>query len=118
MLTAMGIRGKIKPHIKEMHEAVMSAFSGGRFVNSVIGSVNESLEGWDISSAYPYQIAFLPCLQHGFWKHTTRREDLAETRHACVRYEFAGMPSLDGICRSWGPFPFRERNGAISYPIY
>jgi len=120
MLSAMGIKKKIAPCIPEMKVAVGSAFFGGRFEHSVIGSIEQELEGWDISSAYPYHITFLPCLEHGFWKHTTRRKDLEQSRHALVRYALQPRNEDHRIIlstESWGPFPFRESDGSICFPI-
>jgi hypothetical protein len=115
MLTAMGIKKQIFPPRQEMRDAIASAFFGGRFENSVIGAIREPLVNLDISSAYVYQLAFLPCLEHGSWSHTKRRKDLekAEAQNgALVRYSL-GNP---GIEASWGPFPFRTRDGTISFP--
>lgn len=117
MLNLMKIGKQILPPPDKMRHAVMCAYSGGRFENSVIGPIREPLHGWDISSAYPYHITFLPCLLHGTWKRTTKRGDLEGARQAVVRYAFSGMPKR-GICDSWGPFPFRERDGTITYPIF
>lgn len=113
MLTAMGILDKIVPPLEQMKEAVACAFSGGRFENSVIGFIPGPLESKDISSAYPYHTTFLPCLVHGTWRHTKRREDLDGAPHACVRYGMRKNPGYG----DWGPFPFREQDGSISYPI-
>jgi len=117
MLTAMGIKNKLAETPLQMRYAASCAFAGGRFENSVIGTVRENLQGWDISSAYPYQLTFLPCLEHGHWEHITSRTDLekAEAQNgALVRYELRGSP---GIRASWGPFPFRTKGGSISFPI-
>ena len=116
MLTAMNIKEKLAPPLIEMREAVASAFFGGRFENSVIGAIHEPLQGWDISSAYVYQLAFLPCLEHASWQHTTKRKDLekAEAQNgALVRYTLGPNPGIE----SWGPFPFRSATGSISFPI-
>lgn len=116
MLTAMGIKDKLAPTPEAMKEAVAAAFSGGRFEHSVIGAIREPLQGWDISSAYVYQLAFLPCLQHGSWTHTTKRNDIekAEAQSgALIRYGLGPNPGVT----SWGPFPFRDESGSISYPI-
>lgn len=116
MLTYMGIRDKLAKSPADMAEAISSAFSGGRFENSVIGPIRQSLTNWDISSAYVYQLAFLPCLMHASWEHVTRREDLdkAEAHNgALVRYSLGRNPGYE----AWGPFPFREKNGSICYPI-
>ncbi len=117
MLEAMGIKGKNFPAIPEMWAAIASAFFGGRFENSVIGAFSEELWNYDISSAYVYQLAFLPCLEHGSWKHTTKRADLemAQAQNgACVRYRLKKLNS--GVEPSWGPFPFRTSDGSISFP--
>jgi hypothetical protein len=98
-----------------MREAVMTAFFGGRFENSVIGPIREDVYSYDISSAYPYQITHLPCLVHGVWKYTTDREELKGKRAALVHWE--GLDSNhDDYC--WGPLPFRTKEGAIIFPTH
>ncbi len=117
MLTAMGIKDKLSPTPDAMREAAASAFFGGRFENSVIGAIREPLQGWDISSAYVYQLAFLPCLEHGSWHHTTDRGRLSDAQAqngALVRYTLGPNPR---ISPGWGPFPFRTDDGSISFPI-
>lgn len=113
MLNVMGVREKNAPVIPEMKEAVASAFFGGRFENSVIGAIRERVFNYDISSAYPYHTTFLPCLVHGTWRHTTKRDDLDASTVALVSYTLGSKPKLD----SWGPFPFRDREGSICFPI-
>ena len=116
MLDAMGIRDKRAPSLAAMRDAIAAAFFGGRFENSVIGAIREPLVNWDISSAYVYQLAFLPCLQHGSWAHTARRTDIekAEAQSgALVRYSLGANPRIG----DWGPFPFRSKDGSISFPI-
>jgi hypothetical protein len=115
MLEKMGIREKIVPTNEEMVEPVASAFFGGRFENSVIGSFYGTIYNYDISSAYPYQLFFLPCLQHGKWKHTKRRKDLDDKNIRCflVSYKLGKDPGIT----DWGPFPFRTVDGSICFPI-
>jgi hypothetical protein len=72
-----------------------------------------SLWGYDISSAYPYQLAFLPCLKHTTWKRTKDRKAMKAARCALVRYSLSR-------CKNelpWGPFPFRDEDGSISFPL-
>lgn len=116
MLTVMGIKEQIKKPIPEMVEPVARAFFGGRFENSVIGAIREPLYGWDISSAYPYQITMLPCLKHGFWKHTKREKDIEHARHALIRYKLAPLSDTEIDEMAWGPFPFRIKDGSSCYP--
>ena len=113
MLTAMGIKDKLSAVPDEMKMAVASAFSGGRFENSVIGTVPEFLWNKDISSAYVYHLAFLPCLIHGKWTKTDQRKDIENASTALVRYRLGSNPGIE----DWGPFPFRTDDGSISYPI-
>jgi hypothetical protein len=112
MLTVMGIKEKIREIPLEMRKAVSAAFFGGRFEHSVVGEVNGLVYNHDISSAYPYQLCFLPCLIHGTWRHTTRRRDLEKCETALVKY---GLPPVHKE-QSWGPFPFREPSGSICFP--
>lgn len=112
MLKKMGIREQIGVPPKEMAVAIAQAFFGGRFENSVIGEINGPVYNYDISSAYPYQTYFLPCLLHAQWSHTTDRKMLEGKRTALVRYSVAASP----IIENWAPFPFRDRDGNICYP--
>lgn len=119
MLTAMGIKGKNIETPAFMRKAVASGFSGGRFENHGIGLFRMHLANFDISSAYPYQLTFLPCLEHGTWEHTTRRKDLEKAENqngALIRYKLGRFPH-SVVDDSWGPFPFREKDGNISYPL-
>ena len=113
MLTVMGIKKYLVPTPVAMKSAVAAAFFGGRFENSVIGSINEPLFNYDISSAYPYHTTFLPCLLHGTWKRTEKRSDIDDARAALVSYELGNNPCIS----TWGPFPFRTADGSISFPI-
>ena len=132
--------GRIK-YPKELEHAIGSAFFGGRFEISKVGPHLGEVWSYDISSAYPYAMCFLPCLVHGTWEHRAMHDGLqAEVEKASaalVRYELphargvgkintsawpkSGKPALDsayyGTCeRAWGPLPFRDRNGNILYP--
>jgi hypothetical protein len=122
MLKKMGIREKIKPAPEEMKIAVASSFFGGRFENSIIGKEERELYSYDISSAYPYQLCFLPCLLHGTWEHTKDRNKLGYLTRDGKRW--SGCPvalvrySLEPnhMISDWGPFPFRMDTGSICYP--
>ncbi len=88
------------------------AFFGGRFELGRIGPVTGKIFNYDISSAYPYQLTFLPCLIHGHWEHTTDRKAIEKARTAIVHYTL-GEPTVK---RPWAPFPFRLKNGSIAFP--
>jgi len=112
MLTAIGIKEHIRQPHPDMKRAVASAFFGGRFENSVIGQIEGTIYNRDISSAYPYHTTFLPCLEHGKWRHTNKRESLDGIRAALVHYTLG-----NSRISTWGPFPFRTPEGSISFPI-
>lgn len=90
------------------------AFFGGRFEHSILGH-RSKVYGYDITSAYPDQIARLPCLAHGSWKKLTRPSDieraLARGDTACLHVEVgdSGNPV-------WGPFPVRVSRGSVVFP--
>lgn len=101
----------------EMREAIACAFFGGRFENSVIGSIRRPVWNADISSAYPYAATFLPCLTHGRWKKVERNleNEIERSRLALIRWTLPGPGST--ICASWGPLPVRKADGSISFPL-
>jgi hypothetical protein len=112
MLNKMEIRDQIIPASDEMKESVAQAFFGGRFENSVIGEIQGPVYNYDISSAYPYQTYFLPCLVHAQWNHTTKEARIDKARQALVHYSLSGSPQIE----HWAPFPFRSKDGNICYP--
>jgi hypothetical protein len=116
MLSAMNIKDQIRPAPPDMHQALARSFFGGRFENSVIGAIEGTVYNYDISSAYPYQITFLPCLMHGVWEHTRLRADIMNGRTAFVHYALGSAPT-DPRYENWGPFPFRTGDGSICFPI-
>jgi hypothetical protein len=118
MLKVMGIKEKInRDYPSEMRYAVSSAFFGGRFENSVIGPIQKKIFSYDISSAYPYQLFFLPCLWHGKWEKVSNRRDLelSDVRQAIIHYKLE-KAIQHYHHRGWAPFPFREENGSICFP--
>jgi hypothetical protein len=97
---------------QEMDHAVASAFFGGRFENRLVGVIKGPLYSRDISSAYPYQTTFLPCLECGAWTLTRKPEALEMCTTALVHYRLGKAPS--GLV--WGPLPFRSKEGSICFP--
>lgn len=114
MLKVMGIKEKIVSVPTPMKDGVASAFFGGRFENSVIGVIDGPVYNYDISSAYPYHTTFLPCLVHGHWKHVNKRHGITDCVHALVSYRLNHNKSRFS---EWGPFPFRDEQGSIAFPI-
>lgn len=112
MLKKMNIQECMIEPPDEMRGAISQAFFGGRFENSVIGEIAGPVYNHDISSAYPYQTYYLPCLLHARWRHTKSEHDLEGARQALVKYELLAKPVIE----HWAPFPFRDKEGNICYP--
>lgn len=73
LLKKYGVKAFLGPPLESLSEglekAVMSAYFGGRFENSVVGDVKKPVIARDIHSAYPYALSQLPCLACGKWMH-------------------------------------------------
>jgi hypothetical protein len=113
-LTRIGakkLRGEIP---KAMRQPVASAFFGGRFENSFTGAVTDRCFNYDISSAYPYQATFLPCLLCGTWKHVVspKASTLARSTLALIKWT---IPEI--IRSAWGLLPVRAKEGTIAFPL-
>ena len=118
MMLVMNVKAHVKqaraenPTLHDVEYIQRCAFFGGRFELGRIGPVRGEIFNYDISSAYPYQLTFLPCLIHGRWEHTDDRLRITDCRTAIVRYTLT-EPTVK---RSWAPFPFRTKNGSIVFP--
>lgn len=113
ILEKINVQQYMKPTIPEMVDPVARSFFGGRFEDSVLGAIRKPIFGKDISSAYPYQLTFLPCLAHSEWKFTKNRADLDKHSHALVNYHMRKK----GKYKLWGPFPHRDKEGSICFPV-
>lgn len=113
MLKAWGIGDLSRNTPEPMQDAVGRAFFGGRFEHSCIGHIPGPVYGYDISSAYPYQTFFLPCLEHGEWTLTKSAAKARAAKAACVHYQYRKPIHED---EAWAPFPFRDEKGSIIYP--
>lgn len=110
---------------KEVQRAAEFAYFGGRFEASTIGPVEGPIYGYDIRSAYPNAMQSLPCLKCGHWKKVgeIRRPLLAVAemeRNPCSVWDIEWSMHPDGDYETpfwgFGPFPYRGRGKAITYP--
>jgi hypothetical protein len=118
ILDLLGIKKQIREGPPRMQRAITRAFFGGRFEHAVIGRIRgervwpvqhgtgkyRPVYGRDISSAYPYQLRFLPCLLHGTWHLTKSVARMKRAKAALVHYR---LPFTGKSSPHWGPFPFR-----------
>lgn len=89
------------------------AYYGGRFEISRTGMINEKVYEYDIRSAYPDAMRFLPCLEHGRW-HQAKGSELASSdlHVAGVNFNHAdhGAGFMCGL-------PVRSPEGHLYWPL-
>lgn len=113
MLRKLGVKEYIEPTSIHIRLPVAKAFFGGRFENSVVGPIHTPIVNSDISSAYPYRIYSLPCLVHGRWEYV-----VSPSRRAIEAATLA-LLAVEWNCTgsTWGPFPIRQRDGTVLFPL-
>ena len=105
----------------DLAHAIACAFAGGRFEDSMVGAVREPCHGFDISSAYPYALTFLPCLVCGFWRLEKRMTPAklarihAKNGLAVARFHVRHVEDEERRKIAWCPLPFRSDKGSITY---
>lgn len=120
LLKLIHIKKYIVDPLPAMRHAIACSFFGGRFENSIVGPVEGKVYNYDISSAYPYQTTFLPCLIHGKWELRTnpRITDIQRARLALVHWKSSKISFRKGDDgQAWGPFPVRSPEGTIRFPV-
>lgn len=108
----------IRPVPRDMQDAVMRAYFGGRIEMAGWGHA-ERVWHYDINSAYPRALCEIPSLADIEWvlrqgsgtvdSAPTADFTLCHVRWSC-RELFEKRPYL------WGPFPYRDKSGTILYP--
>lgn len=114
LLDKMDVLRYRAPPLDEMKEAIASAFFGGRFENSCVGSVDGPVYNYDISSAYPYQAMLLPCLVCGQWEYTKDERKIRDSRLSLIHWTIG---AIDQRQKAWGTLPVRAKDGTISFPL-
>lgn len=103
-------------------EASWRAYFGGRFEVAAVGEIAGPVYGYDINSAYPYAMQYLPCLACGEWNHYDGdvppgvANDALVLRRIQWSYEM-GRDNYEDRSAAWGPFPWRSESGGICYPM-
>lgn len=90
---------------------IEAARFGGRAEVGQSGPIQGPVWQHDIRSAYPTELAKLPCLAHGRWSHRRRKlENLEPTSLVQVSWKPRQRD------QKWGPFPMRNRLGLLWFP--
>lgn len=93
------------------------AYYGGRFEITRVGQINQKVYEYDICSAYPDAMRYLPCLSHGTWKHTDNPGALrsAELCVASVSFRQLRSSASEGFGQLGG-LPVRSKEGHLIWP--
>jgi hypothetical protein len=112
MMTANDIKAHMQPSPAPVFEAARGAFSGGHIEIFKIGhhgaKPGDVVHHYDINSAYPDRLRWLPSLAGGTW---TRGAGTPPPGFTLVRVAYRFMDGLP-----FYPLFFRERGGRIIYP--
>jgi hypothetical protein len=101
---------------RDLYDAVMCAYFGGRFENSVVGAITIPVYNRDIYSAYPYAITMLPCLACGEWKHEKTLEQARAATLGLIHFRVKEQSESQRTDMAWAPLPCRLKDGSITYP--
>lgn len=92
-------------------EAAQASYYGGWFEIFNHGHVPGTVYEYDINSAYPAEIADLPCLQCGYWEELGKKDNPHPgSLTICYVEVEGGNPDM-------GPLPFRTPQGRILRPL-
>lgn len=105
----------IKKHLavppEPVNELTRHAYFGGRFDCAMFGWFSDIWQ-YDIKSAYPDQIRFLPCLKHAEWAHESAGfERIRPRKFGLYHVEWRVHDESP-----WPPFPHRTVQGNVFYP--
>jgi hypothetical protein len=91
------------------------ALFGGRGELMKQGLTGDVLHVYDLSSAYPAQIAELPSMQGGKWVHRKNptREEIEQSNMLSM---FGAETNNFNYFLLFYPLPFRVKSGAIAFP--
>lgn len=111
-LRKWGIRDYMRRTVAEkmspyFFEAITRAYFGGRIEAFKLGSFNY-IYGYDICSAYPDAIRYLPSTRENHFHYTEKYRRGFAVWH--VRFKFPQSVDI-------GVFPFRMQDGSIKFPL-
>jgi hypothetical protein len=133
MLRAHGVKQTSKvallqdDEFKSLRQMALNAYYGGRFEVAHIGPVSKPVVQYDVNSAYPHAMRFVPCLEHGGWEYV----DNTSLDSAGIRRVFSSPTGEVGesfaLCYGtfkadegkrtlWYGFPVRTSTGSIVFP--
>jgi hypothetical protein len=91
-----------------------NSFYGGRPEFMAFGPVEREVFQYDINSAYPAAMMYVPCLEHGVWRNVKERADYSWERRDGYSLCYGSFEAVEPTL--WCGLPMRDKNGSISYP--
>ena len=118
--TSLFRREDIKAHLEATDQmridATRRAYFGGRFEVAQVGHYEGKVYEYDINSAYPAAMRYLPSLAGGSWIHSKRISEI-QSNFSLVHLQYSIARSEAGESRLLGAAPSRDKKGAIAYPV-
>jgi hypothetical protein len=90
------------------------AYYGPKFETSVVGPTPKPCVQFDINSAFPAAMQFLPCLIHGEWERVTGNRSITDDELSICFGTFKW--NAKGKRFMFGGFPVRRSDGSIHFP--
>lgn len=98
-----------RPQNEDLWNAILTAYFGGRVETFFAGYVNAPIYSYDVNSAYPAAIRYLPSLVGGKWRRVNAFDRSQRFALWHVKWDYAGGRPLI-------PFPYR-RDKSIYYTL-
>lgn len=90
-------------------QIMLGTMYGGRFETMAVGNINQPVDEYDLSSAYPYAMSQLPCLIHGRWARTRKNYTPLSVSH--IHFKHHGDQFMAA-----NPLPVRQKDGTLFFP--
>lgn len=111
LLTKYRVKDHMNRDIPEpVARAARVAYAGGRFEILKYGHVARPVYEYDLKSAYPSALRYVPCLAHGVWTH--HEGDPGDRPYGLYHVAWDHITRGDQP----GPFVVRYENGTVAFP--
>lgn len=110
-MTQRGVKKSMATIPEEVAQASRFAYAGGRFELFKIGYHRDRVYSYDIRSAYPSAIRYLPDLSSGDWVHIDSPQSITQFGVYRIRFTHPELFTTRPM-----PFPFRDVHSAMHFP--
>lgn len=94
---------------ESFEQIMLGTMYGGRFETMAVGNIDQPVDEYDLSSAYPFAMSELPCLIHGQWKRTRKHHGQLAVSHLQFYHEGNQFAAAN-------PLPVRQKDGTLFFP--